>query len=105
YGFERPIVRDAQGRITREGGWTFDPATGRCIGDASDRSGRGQPYWHMCFGCHRRSGWVHSSEPPPLSSWAPSDAQREAHETGNPVVAAAGAAGCVAEGLGAAAAL
>lgn len=51
YEFQRPIVRDAQGRIMREGGWSFDPTTGRCTGDDTDRTGRRQPYTHMCFGC------------------------------------------------------
>ncbi|KAJ6562228.1 hypothetical protein B0H19DRAFT_94523 [Mycena capillaripes] len=80
YGFERPILRDAQGRITQEGGWSFNPATGRCIRDAFDRSGRGEPYRHMCFGCFQRYGWVYSSEPPPLSNWTPSEAQHATHE-------------------------
>ncbi|KAJ7506153.1 hypothetical protein B0H11DRAFT_1974897 [Mycena galericulata] len=80
YEFQRPIVRDAQGRITREGGWTFDPATGRCIGDASDARGSGEPYAHRCFGCHQRYGWVYSSEPPPMSTWTPQAAQLAAHE-------------------------
>ncbi|EFI28010.1 hypothetical protein CC1G_14502 [Coprinopsis cinerea okayama7 len=62
----RPIVRDAQGRITRENGWTFDPTTGRCTADDSDYSGRSQPYFRTCFGCFTKSMWVYSSEPPPL---------------------------------------
>ncbi|KAJ7772942.1 hypothetical protein DFH07DRAFT_767795 [Mycena maculata] len=80
YDFQRPIVRDAQGCITREGPWTFNPTTGRCIGDTSDRGDCGQLYAHMCFGCHRRYGWVYSSEPPPVSNWRPTNAQLTAHE-------------------------
>ncbi|KAJ7073910.1 hypothetical protein C8F01DRAFT_4595 [Mycena amicta] len=56
YEVQRPILRDAQGAIVREGSWTFDPATGRCTGDASDRSGRGQPYAHMCFSFSATAG-------------------------------------------------
>ncbi|KAJ7109572.1 hypothetical protein C8R43DRAFT_1043138 [Mycena crocata] len=80
YEFYRPIVRDAQGQIVREGSWTFNAATGRCIADTSDRSGRGQPYAHMCFGCNQRYGWVYSSEPPPVSNWTPTTSQYAAHE-------------------------
>ncbi|KAK7018408.1 hypothetical protein R3P38DRAFT_2715684 [Favolaschia claudopus] len=80
YDFDRPIERDAQGRINREGGWRFDPNTGRCISDASDYSGRSQPYWRMCFGCNRKHMWVYSSEPPPVSDWTPGPAQYATHE-------------------------
>lgn len=51
YEFHRPYTRDALGRMTSEGGWTFDPETGRCISDRSDRTGRNEPYYHMCFNC------------------------------------------------------
>lgn len=33
---------DAQGRVIREGHWEFDPSTGACIRDRSNRDGTGR---------------------------------------------------------------
>jgi hypothetical protein len=51
HGKPRYVQRDTQGRIIQKSGWSFDPDTGRCVADTSDRSGRDQPYYQMCFVC------------------------------------------------------
>ncbi|KAJ8072421.1 hypothetical protein PM082_015980 [Marasmius tenuissimus] len=64
YQIYQPIIRDAYNRIVSESGWSFNPETGRCTADTSDRSRQNLPYAHMCFNCNRRAAWVYSSEPP-----------------------------------------
>ncbi|KAJ7593767.1 hypothetical protein C8J56DRAFT_925136 [Mycena floridula] len=46
---QRPIERDGTGRVIREGPWTFDPNSGCCIADSSNRDGTNAPFKHRCF--------------------------------------------------------
>ena len=44
FEFQHPYIRDSLGRIVKEGPWTFDPETGRCVRDETKPDARPDPY-------------------------------------------------------------
>ncbi|PBL04582.1 hypothetical protein ARMGADRAFT_1057255 [Armillaria gallica] len=64
--FQHPYIRDSLGRIAKEGPWTFDPETGRCVRDETKPDARPDPY--DCDICWDDPMVVYSTEPPPGAS-------------------------------------
>ncbi|KAK0421497.1 hypothetical protein EV421DRAFT_2044861 [Armillaria borealis] len=82
--FYHPYSRDSLGRIVKEGPWTFDPETGRCVRDETKLYARPDPY--DCDICWDDAMVVYSTEPPPGAYGVHDNAECVNINTGDPEI-------------------